>query len=223
MERQVAVGLAHARAGRWDLAVLTLGSALERHPDEDVIYRALGEVWLDRPRDDRTFLRKAREALERVASNTNATSGVLTLYGKALLQDGDVERAERTLQEATTRAPVEPTAFLLYATAAERQNHFDVARTALIQYGGLALDEGTFSARAEHIAQLSLKMNDAATAADWLRKATQANPNDNRIIAALADAQIRAGDRAAARATIAHGLEREPKNPALLVLARRAR
>ena len=34
VERQVAVGLAHARAGHWDLAVLTLGSALERHPDQ---------------------------------------------------------------------------------------------------------------------------------------------------------------------------------------------
>ena len=38
VERQVAVGLAHARAGHWDLAVLTLGSALERKPDEPQIY-----------------------------------------------------------------------------------------------------------------------------------------------------------------------------------------
>lgn len=223
VERQVAVGLAHARAGRWDLAVLTLGSALEQHPDADVIYRALGQVWLDRPRDDRTFLSKAREALERVASNTGATSDVLTLYGRALLQDGDVDRAERTLQEATTRAPVEPAAFLLYATAAEKQNHFDAARTALIQYGGLAPDAGEFSARAAHIAQLSLKMNEAGAAVDWLRKATLASPNDNRMLAALAEAQIRAGDRAAARATIARGLEREPQNAALRALARRAR
>ena len=53
VERQVAVGLAHARAGHWDLAVLTLGSALERSPNEPLIYRALGQVWLERPRDDR--------------------------------------------------------------------------------------------------------------------------------------------------------------------------
>lgn len=223
IERQVAVGLAHARAGRWDLAVLTLGSALEQHPDADVIYRALGQVWLERPRDDRMYLSKAREALERVASNTGATSDVLTLYGKALLQDGDAERAERTLQEATRRTPVEPSAYLLYATAAERQNHFNAARTALIQYGSLAPDPGEFSARAAHIAQLSLKMNDAGAAVEWLRKATLASPGDVRLLAQLAEAQLRAGDRETARATIARGLAREPTNAALLALARRAR
>ena len=36
--RQVAIGLAHARAGHWDLAVLTLGGALERSPNEPEIY-----------------------------------------------------------------------------------------------------------------------------------------------------------------------------------------
>ena len=223
VDRQVAVGLAHAGAGRWDLAVLTLGRALEQHPDADVIYRAIGQVWLDRPRDDRTFLSKAREALERVASNTGATSEVLTLYGKALLQDGDVGRAEQTLHEATTRTPVEPSAFLLYATAAEKQNHFSAARTALIQYGGLAPDTSDFAARAARIAQLSLKMNETGAAVDWLRKATLASPADNRMLAALADAQLRAGDRVAARVTVARGLEREPKNASLLALARRAR
>src|SRR5207247_1259775 len=116
VERQVAVGLAQARGGKWDLAILTLGNALERYPDEPLIYRALGQVWLDRPRDDRAFLSKAREALERVASSPAATSDVLTLYGRALLQEGDVEAAERTLQLATSRYPIDPSAFLLYAS-----------------------------------------------------------------------------------------------------------
>jgi Flp pilus assembly protein TadD len=66
-------------------------------------------------------------------------------------------------------------------------------------------------------------MNEAGAAVDWLRKATLASPNDNRLLTALAEAQIRAGDREAARATIARGLEREPKDAALLALARRAR
>ena len=35
------------RAGQADLAVLTLGSALERTPDQPQIYSALGRVWLD--------------------------------------------------------------------------------------------------------------------------------------------------------------------------------
>ena len=47
VERQVAIGMAHARAGHWDLAVLTLGGALERNPNEPEIYRALGQVWLE--------------------------------------------------------------------------------------------------------------------------------------------------------------------------------
>src|SRR5262249_6387240 len=57
IERQVAIGLAHARAARTlsgaaryrheDLAVLTLGSALDRDADDPIVYRALGQVWLD--------------------------------------------------------------------------------------------------------------------------------------------------------------------------------
>ena len=43
VSRQVAIGMAHARAGHWDLAVLTLGGALERSPNEPDIYRALGQ------------------------------------------------------------------------------------------------------------------------------------------------------------------------------------
>ncbi len=125
VERQVALGLAHARAGHWDLAVVTLGGALDRTPNEPMVYRALGQVWLDRPRDgnDRVYLSKAREALARVASSPTATSDTLALYGRALLADGDIDAAERTLQDAVTRYPVADSAFLEYATVAERQNH----------------------------------------------------------------------------------------------------
>ena len=147
VERQVAVGLAHARAGHWDLAVLTLGNALERNPDEPQIYRALGQVWLERPRDDGAFLSKARQALERAAASTNAGSDVLTLYGRALLQEGENEAAEHTLQQATSRYPIEPAAFLLYASAAERQNHLDAARNALILYGSIVPEDRDFAAR----------------------------------------------------------------------------
>ena len=220
--RQVAIGLAHARAGHWDLAVLTLGGALERHPNEPEIYRALGKVWLERPRDDRAFLSKAREALERVASSPSATSDTLTLYGRALLQEGDVDGAEHVLQQATLRFPVDPQAFVFYASTAERQSHLAPARQALIQYGSLTSSDVDFVPRATRIASLSLRLNDTSTAVRWLTQAASSTPNDLRLMAALADAQFRAGDRDAARATLARGLEREPKNPALLLLARRA-
>jgi tetratricopeptide (TPR) repeat protein len=221
--RQVAVGMAHARAGHWDLAVLTLGGALERNPNEPEIYRALGKVWLERPRDDGAFLSKAREALERVASSPTATSEALTLYGRVLLQEGDTDGAERALQQATTRYPIEPAALLLYASTAEKQSHLDVARHALIQYGGLTSNDADFVSRAMRVASLSLRLNDPQTAVDWLNQAASSNPNDVRLIAALADAQIRAGDREAAQATLARGLDKEPKNAQLLALARRAR
>ena len=214
-ERQVAVGLAHARAGHWDLAVLTLGGALERNPDEPQIYRALGQVWLERPRDDRAFLSKARQALERAAAGANAGSDVLTLYGRALLQDGDVDGAEQTLQQATKRYPIDPAAFLLYASTAEKQNHLDAAREALILYGSIVSDDRDFAGRAARIAALSLRLNDPDTAVDWLDRAASASPGDSRLLALLAEAELRAGDSEAANATIARGLQKDPTNAAL--------
>ena len=222
VERQVAIGMAHARAGHWELAVLTLGGALERNPD-DRVYRALGQVWLELSRNDTVFLSKARLALERVATGPSATSETLALYGRALLQDGDVEGAERAFQQATTRFPVDPGAFPLLASTAERQSHFDVARQALIQYGGLVANDTDFLNRASRIATLSLRLNDAVSASEWFEQASSASPNDVRLIVALADAQLRAGARAEAQASVTRGLGKDPKNAQLLALARRAR
>jgi tetratricopeptide (TPR) repeat protein len=223
VDRQVALGMAHARDGHWDLAVLTLGGALERHPTEPEIYRALGQVWLERPRDDPAFLSKAREALERVASSPSATSESLTLYGRALLEAGETENAERALQLATTRYPIDLSAFLLYASTAEKQNHLDAARNALIQYGGLTPNDADVGSRATRIASLSLRLNDPQTAVTWFDRAVSSSPNDVTLLAGLADAQLRSGDRPAAQATLARGLEKDPKNAQLLALARRAR
>ena len=219
--RQVAVGMAHARAGRWDLAILTLGSALERSPNDPEIFRALGEVWLDRPRDDRAFLSKAREALERVAASPAATSRALTLYARALVQDGDAAGAERALEAATTRFPIDPAALLLYASTAEKLGHPGVARTALIEYGALTSSSADLAPRAIQIAALSIRLNDPQTAVEWLSRAAAASPADMRVLAALADAQIRAGDRDAAQATIARGLEKDPGNAAFVAAAQR--
>ncbi len=216
VERQVAIGLAHARAGHWDLAVLTLGNALERSPDEPQIYRALGQVWLERPRDDRTFLSKAREALERAAASASAGSDVLTLYGRALLQDGDLEGAERTLQQAINHFPIDPAAFLLYASTAEKLNHVDAARGVLILYGSVTSDDREFTVRAARIAALSLRLNDPDTAVEWLDRAASASPNDVKLLVLLADAELKAGDAEGAQTTIARGLEKEPRNSTLL-------
>ena len=50
----------------------------------------------------------------------------------------------RRLEQATTRFPVDPSAFLFYATAAERQNHLDAARQALIDYSALVADDASW-------------------------------------------------------------------------------
>jgi tetratricopeptide (TPR) repeat protein len=225
VERQVALGLAQARAGHEEVAVLTLGSALERTPAQPLVYRALGQVWLDRAQahNDRVYLSKALEALGRVASSPDATSEILTLYGRALQLDGQFDAAERALQQASTRYPLEPTSLVLYATIAERQGHLDAGRQALIDYAGLVEDDTDAVAHATRIASLSVKLNDPPTAVSWLERALRTVPDDVRVLAQLADAQIRAGDGPAAQTTIARGLEKDPANRALLTLSRRAR
>ncbi len=138
-----------------------------------------------------------------------------------LLEDGNAESAERTLQQATARYPIDPEALLLYASAAERQSHFDTARTALIQFGALISNDPNFAARASRIALLSMRLNEPNIATVWLRQAQAASPNDLSVTLALVEAQLRAGDRAAAQTTIARGLEKAPANTELLDLVRR--
>ena len=235
-ERQVAVALAHLRwsadplvpasrrTGHADLAVLTLSSALERTPDHPLVYAALGRVWLDiaRTRNDPAALNKAIEALEHVGSTNDATSESLMLYGQALLQAGQIELAERTLEQATERYPVEPPAFVLYARAADQQHHWEAARQAWLQYGALVGDDRDFLPRAEHIAELSLHVNDTATAIEWLARANAASA-DARLVELLAEAQLKGGDRPAAAATVARGLDKYPTDAALVALSRRLR
>jgi tetratricopeptide (TPR) repeat protein len=225
VERQVVVALAQARAGHTEPAVVTLGTALERTSDDPRVYQALGQVWLQDAdaHDDQLSLNKALEALERAATGTNATSGALTWFGRALLRDGQVDRAEQVLQLATTRFPVDAAAFFYYANAAERLKHLDAARQALIDFAALQGDDGQTAERAERIASLSMRLSDPAAAARWLRKAVDESGSDGSVrrLALLADAQLKAGDSDAAAATVTRGLAMDSGNRELLTLARR--
>jgi tetratricopeptide (TPR) repeat protein len=164
---------------------VTLSGALERAPNDPLLYRALGQVWLESSiaKSDRVDLGKAREALERVASTPAATSEMLLLAGRAALEDGDIERAERAFDEAAARFPVEPAALLALATAAERQNHFDAARRALIRYEALVADDSDFIGHAGRIAALSLRVNDADTAVEWTRRGLDKDPQNAQLLA----------------------------------------
>jgi tetratricopeptide (TPR) repeat protein len=187
VERQVVVALAQAKDGHTEPAVVTLGAALERAPDDPRIYHALGQVWLQDAdaRNDRFSLNKAIEALERATIAASATSETLTLFGRALLQGGQIERAEQVLQLATTRFPVDASAFLYYADASERLNHLDAARQSLMDLASLQGDDGQRGQRAARIARLSIRLDDPATAAKWLQKAVDegADPNSDELLA----------------------------------------
>jgi tetratricopeptide (TPR) repeat protein len=223
VERQIAVSLAQAHAGHGELAVLTLSGALERTSDQGRIYGALGRVWLEMADSRDDALSKALEALERVASTADASSEVMTLYGRALVKANKPEAAEQALREATRRFPVEPGAFVAYADVAERQNHVDAARAALIDYDALVTGEVDLASRAARIGRLSLWLNEPSAAVAWFHRASAASPGDVGLLASLAEAQLRAGDRAAAQRTIASGLEKDPKNAALVTLSQRER
>ena len=137
-ERLVRVGLAYARQGRIEAAIIALGRAAERYPDDPIVYTALGRLWLESARSsDRIAIGKALEALEPAASRPTATSETLALYGRALFLSGNTEAAVKTLQQATSRSPVEPIAYLYLSEAARRVRDPDIAFDADLRYAAL--------------------------------------------------------------------------------------
>src|SRR6185312_13185135 len=139
-ERLVNVGLAYARIGRRDTAVLTLGRAAERHPDAAVVYTALGRIWLTsaEAQNDPVALRKAIEALQPAAAQADAMSETRTLYGRALALSGNMVAAERMLLQAVAMMPVDPSAYRYLAEVARRLGHQAVAKDAAAKYAVLA-------------------------------------------------------------------------------------
>ena len=139
-ERLVNVGLAYARMGRRNTAVLTLGRAAERHPEATVVYTALGRIWLTsaETQKDPIALGKALEALQPAASQTGAGSDTRALYGRALALSGDMVAAERMLLQAVGTVPVDPSAYRYLAEVARRLGHTRVARDAAAKYAVLA-------------------------------------------------------------------------------------
>jgi tetratricopeptide (TPR) repeat protein len=139
-ERLVNVGLAYARIGRRETAVLTLGRAAERHPDATVVYTALGRIWLmsAEAQQDPVALGKAIEALQPAAAQADAVSETRALYGRALALSGNMVAAERMLLQAVATAPVDPSAYRYLAEVARRLGHAAVAKDAAAKYALLA-------------------------------------------------------------------------------------
>jgi tetratricopeptide (TPR) repeat protein len=216
--RHVSLGLALADAGQLDRAVAILRAAAERFPNHPYTYVALGRVWLEaaQTRDDPVQLQKAIEALERGAA-VDASSEALMLLGKALVLDGELQRAATVLAEAAARKPVEPMAYSYLADAAEQIGNASIARDALLDYLALEGDPPDGRRRGQlfqRIGDLSAQAGDARTAVGWFERAATADPSrvDAAFLVRLADAQWRSGDAAGARSSATRALEREPEN-----------
>lgn len=225
VQRQIAVGTAHARAGHPDAAAVTLANALERSPDEPLIYQEIGRMWLDvaLADNDPAAVQRALEAFDHLGAGPTASSEALTLYGRALALNGELDAAQRLLEQATRRYPVMPDAFSALADVAEQQHQAEVARAALIDYHALVGDDAGAAARAGRIGVLSLSVNDVSSARRWLGRALAAeSESDNpRWLKARAEAEFQSGDYAAAQTTVARVLETDPTNPDVLTLKRR--
>ena len=71
------------------------------------------------------------------------------------------------------------------------------------------------------IGLLSLSVNDPAAAIAWLTRASAAAPEDLKTLVALAEAELKAGHRDAAQATLKSGLQLDPANIQLRGLSKR--
>lgn len=225
--RSVALALAYAHSGMVDRAVPTLEQAAARYPRNAAVHVALGRIRLEsaQARGDPGELARALDELEE-AVGTDDSSEALTLLGRALLLARENDLAERMLEEATRREPIEPGAFFYLAEAAERCNHPARARQALVDYRTLAgsEDDGRRdAAMAERIAGLSMRLHDPKAAAEWYRRAIDADAANASLLVHLASAELDAGDSTGARTAVGRVLERDPENAAARALSRRLR
>jgi tetratricopeptide (TPR) repeat protein len=221
--RYVELALAHAASGDTPRAVRLLGIGAERYPDHAGIYLALGRIWLDlsQAEGDHVALSKAVEALQHAVS-MEPSADALTALGRARLAALDAPQAERTLRQATDSLPAEPVAFLQLAEAAERSGHIQAARRALVDYRSLAApDDPRQHTIAERIGDLSMRMSDPRGAVQWYTAASEGGRATPGLLARLAQAQLLAGETAAAHATLTRILEKDPENALARAIERR--
>ena len=222
-DRLVSVGLAQARAGRGDAAVVTLSRAVERFPEAPQVYAALGHVWLidAERREDRVALNKAIEALRHAAARADATSDTYAELGRAWMLAGDRPAAERALRQSIATLPLVPEAYLRLAEITGRDGRIQEARDSLLKYATLVGDEKPMASVAAQIADYSVRLGEPSLAVRWLDRAIDEAGPSTALQVKLADAAIRAGDVARAHQVIDDGLASEPGNPQLEQLKRR--
>ena len=126
---------AYARTGQVEQADAALARAAVRHPNRQVILLARARLLVDRADKaaDTASLRRALQMLAAPAGQPDASGEALALYGRALLLDGSLEAAERTLQRAVMQTPVTAGTFALLAEASARRGHATEAAHARAQ------------------------------------------------------------------------------------------
>lgn len=218
-DRLVAVGLAQARAGREDAAVITLSRAVDRFPDAQA-YAALGHVWLAsaQRRGDRVALNKAVEALEQAASRSDASSDTFAELGRAWRLAGDMRAAERALRQAVARVPAPPDAYLQLADVTERDGRLQDARDALVKYATLVGDDKPLAATSARIGDLSMRLGEPVLALRWFARAIDESGPTSSLLVRLADAAWKSGDVARAHQVVDEGLAAQPGNRLLMQL-----
>lgn len=222
-DRLVAVGLAQARAGREDAAVVTLSRAVDRFPDAPHTYAALGHVWLTgaRRQGDRVALNKAIEALQQAAGRSDASSETFSELGRAWSLAGDMLAAERALRQAVARVPVPPDAYLQLADVTIRDGRVQDARDALLKYASLVGDERPLADVSTRIADLSMRLGDPALAVRWFDRAIAEAGPSAALRLRLADAAWKSGDVPRARQVVDEALAADPANRLLQQMKRR--
>ena len=133
--RHIARALAHAHAGRSEMAVLALSEASEQHPDDPALSIALGQVWLAAAdgTGDQVALGNALAALRSVPVSS-ATSHALTLLSRALRLNGNTDEARQMLRLAVSRYPIAPAALLQLASLEADAGNQDAASRLTRRY-----------------------------------------------------------------------------------------
>lgn len=222
--RDVAIALAEARQGRFDIAVTTLTGARARFPADSQVVLALGRVHLMRAEAApdaavrKTAAAQALPLLEEALGGSARRSEGLTLYGRALHLTGDLAGAERLLKDAVATSPFHRDAFLYLADAAEALGHYADAREWLTRFDAIEGDTAApavRAARGRRLGGLALAADDPAAALPYLERAREDGLTDATLLGWLAAARWNTGDHTGARDALTQALALAPRDAAL--------
>ena len=217
VERQVAVGLAQARAGHAELAVSRSAARSSARPDQPLVYRALGRSGsiARRRSDDRVDLSKALEALDASRRAPTRRASADAVRPRAAARRPDSKPPSTRSSRRPTRYP-DRSAVAASAThgrrAAEPSRRRAPGADRLRRAGRRRRRRRGRGPRASRA--LSLRLNDPPRPpVRGSARAADASPNDvaRSLDGRWPTPQLKAGDtRRRAQATIARGLEKDP-------------